>query len=136
MVAKGSYCRKGHGAGEGHRDKQATENARIAEENRVANEKRIEEATERARLKGIADEKARQEREQAEAYRKEKEAEEKRILAEQLRPDKDKLLAYAEILLNIPKPELSSEVSKSILNETNLSICDTYERLVSLTNQL
>jgi len=87
------------------KDKIAVEKAEIkAEQDRIEREKAIEEAEERARVKAVADMKARVEREKKEAEEKAaaEKAEAERVAA--LLPDKEKAIKWVELMRDsIPK---------------------------------
>jgi len=99
-------------------DKKALADEKKAEQERKDRETFEAQAKENARIQAEKDAKGKAEREVREAKeRVEQEAAEK-ARAEALRPDKEKLLAWASDLLNMVHPNVKSEVALDIVGKT------------------
>jgi membrane protein involved in colicin uptake len=94
-------------------DKRRAEEARVRAE-REALEKKLPEE---ARINAEADAKAKAEREAKEAELKAQREAEEAARKEKLKPDKEKLLAYGNALLNVPYPVPKHKKAKQHLTE-------------------
>ncbi len=94
-------------------ERKAVENARREQERIIELERAKKEAAERA-VKEAAEKAAREAKERAEAERLAKEEEARQ---ESIRPDKEKLLAYARAVISIASPEFSNEQARAIFSE-------------------
>jgi hypothetical protein len=93
-------------------EQQKLDDAKAAEEKRIADAaaaKQREAELEAAKKQAAADAKAKLEREAAAAKEKERKAEERRLAKEAKRPDKEKLIACADLLDQFEVPELSED---------------------------
>jgi hypothetical protein len=91
-------------------EQQKLDDAKAAEEKRIADAAAEEErkaAVEQARKEAVAAEKLRAEKEAAAKLEREKRAEAKRLRAEAKRPDKEKLIAFADLVDQMDIPELT-----------------------------
>lgn len=104
-------------------DKQALIQAEKDEKERLAREKRHAEEIEAAKIKATqeAKEKAEKEAKQKELDKIESDKKEKAKQAkiESLRPDKEKLIAYATTMLDVKRPDLNSEEAKAFWHPIN-----------------
>lgn len=100
---------------------QAEWEKRVEEEIKRAaaeDEKRAQEAA----VKAAAEERQRIEREAREREEAEKKAAEEAAFREALRPDKEKIIAYADALVAVPLPETSTVEGGKFVAETALNI--------------
>jgi hypothetical protein len=108
---------------------RAKQQAKLEAERKVAEKARAEQE---AKLK--AEREKREALEKAELERKHKEAEEAKKKAElerkaKLAPDREKLLAMAEYLKHLPKPEVTSEEAKDLLSEVHVKLVDLVKHI-------
>ena len=94
-------------------DRRALEEAKREQEVQAAIEQAKKDAAEKA-LKDAAEKSEREAREKADAERKAVEEAERRA---RLRPDKEKLLAYADALVDVQVPTCASDEATAILSE-------------------
>ena len=98
----------------------AEERAKVEAERRAEQEKKNREAFEKqvvenARIKAEEEARARAEREAIEAKRREAQAKAEQERQESLKPDKEKLLSFAEMLLSLNRPEIKDAKAQRIL---------------------
>ncbi len=89
------------------------------EKARIAHDEAVKKASEEARIKAIAEEKLRVEREAAAKLAREKAEAEEKARKEALKPDTEKLLAYGNALMAVPKPDIQDKKAKEILDDAS-----------------
>lgn len=103
-------------------EKKALEDAKKAEQDRKNQEALERQLAENARIKAEADAKAKVEREAKEAEEKAQREAEEKARREKLRPDKEKLLAFADVLVSLKAPHMDSEKGQTILSDAAKSV--------------
>ena len=88
-----------------------------AEKDKIARDKRESEIKEKARNDALQEAKEKAEADEKAKVAKEKAEAEEKARKENLRPDKDKIIAFASVILNLNAPELKSSEATRIVTD-------------------
>lgn len=102
---------------EAQRKIDADKTAIQAEKDKIARDKRESEIKEKARNDALQEAKEKAESDEKERIAKEKAKAKEKDRKESLRPDKDKIIAFASVILNLNAPELKSIEATRIVTD-------------------
>jgi len=113
-------------------ERRAVENARHEQEHKAAVEAAKKEAAEKA-IREAKEQAEREAREKAEAERL---AKEEAARQEALRPDKEKIIAYASKILTVPLPDVSTQAAKEFMKEIKKRVSTLEHYIIKAAQEL